>query len=187
MFRRLNFSFSFIVLLGLTALALWFDNVTEPLPSSTDSDLYQQPDYIAENISGLRVEYAQSIQHVFHAKKMSHFINQDFTKLNDVDFMYFKPDTPPFRVSANQAEIHENGKNIFLNGNVNAIRGTDQDDKKIIVKTESLHLIPDQEIVKTDQQVMITRLNTTINATGLEFNNKSNTIELLSRVRAVDR
>ncbi|SER32415.1 lipopolysaccharide export system protein LptC [Nitrosomonas sp. Nm51] len=187
MFRRQSFSFSFIVLVGLTALILWFDNVTERLPSGADGDLYQQPDYIAENISGLRVEYAQSIQQIFHAKEMSHFINQDFTKLNNVHFMHAKPDTPPFRVSADQAEIHENGKNIYLRGNVNVIRGTDEDDKKIILKTETLHLIPDQELAKTDQSVIITRLNTTIHATGLKFNNKTNTIELLSHVRAFDR
>ncbi|SEM91897.1 LPS export ABC transporter periplasmic protein LptC [Nitrosomonas marina] len=187
MFRRSNFNFSFIALIGLAALALWLDNITEPLSPGADDEPYQQPDYIVENISGLRMEHAQSIQHVFHAQKMLHFINHDFTKLSDIHFMHLKPDTPPFRVSANQAEIHNNGEDIYLAGNVNVIRGNDDDDKKIIMETTTLHLIPGRELVQTDQQVVITRLNTTVHGTGLEFNNNTNKIELLSRVRAVDR
>ncbi|MEK7844323.1 MAG: LPS export ABC transporter periplasmic protein LptC, partial [Pseudomonadota bacterium] len=57
---------------------------------------------------------------------------------------------------------------------------------KITLVTNFLHLIPDDDLVKTDQSVTISRFNTTINAIGLELNNHDGMIQLLSKVRAVN-
>ena len=55
------------------------------------------------------------------------------------------------------------------------------------MRTDTLHLIPDEDLAKTDKNVMISRLNTTIDATGLKLDNQTGMIELLSRVRATDQ
>lgn len=57
MIRRSYFSFTFILLTGLLALTVWLDKVTHPLSTAPELDFYQQPDYIIEHISGLRVEH----------------------------------------------------------------------------------------------------------------------------------
>ena len=187
MFRRPYFSFSFILLIGLVVLTLWLDEVTKPLSTTTDAYFYQAPDYIIESISGLRVEHDKTIHNTFYAKKMFHYLNQDLTELENIHFIHFQPEKPPFRVFADRAEIHSNGKNIFLTGNVTVMRGLEEDKEKLTMKTDMLHLIPDQDLVKKKKKVKITRLNTTINAIGLELNNQTVMIELLSRVRAVDQ
>ncbi|MCP5245603.1 MAG: LPS export ABC transporter periplasmic protein LptC [Burkholderiales bacterium] len=187
MFRRPYFSFSTILLIGLVALTLWLDEVTKPLSPTTDADFYDEPDYIIENISGLRIEHDKNTHSTFHAKKMLHYLNRDLTELEHIRFVHSKPEKQPFLVFADYAAIHNNGENIFLTGNVTAMRGFDKDKKKITLKTDMLHLIPGQDIVKTDKEVIISRLNTTINAIGLELDNQTGMIELLSRVRAVNQ
>ena len=187
MFRRSYFSFSLIVIIGFAALTLWLDNVTKPLPQQTDANLYQQPDYIIENISGLRVEHNSAIQRKFYANTLFHYLNQDLTKLENIHFLHLKPDTPSFRVFADHAEIRNSGENIFLTDHVTVIRGQDVDKGKITLKTDKLHLIPDQERVTTDKRVVISKLNTTVSAIGMELSNQTGMIELLSRVHAVDR
>jgi len=52
--------------------------------------------------------------------------------------------------------------------------------------TDSLHLVPDQEIVKTDRPVTITKMNTIVNSVGMQLNNKTGIIELHSKVKARD-
>lgn len=187
MIRRSYFSFTFMLLVGLAVLTLWLDKMTLPKTSSSDTEIYQEPDYIIENLSGLRVEYNKATQRAFYAKKMFHYLDQDLTELEQIQFINSQVDKPPFRVFADRAELRDNGENIFLTGNVTVMRGLDQDKSKITLKTDKLHLIPDEDLVKTDKSVTLSRLNTTIHAIGLELNNQTGMIELLSRVRAVDQ
>jgi len=187
MFRRHYFSFFFIVVIGLAALTILLDQITKPSQQPTDSDLHHQPDYIIENISGLRIDHTKSVQRLFYANALFHYLDQNLTHLEHIDFQHFKPGTSPFRVSANHAEILENGKDIFLKNHVTAIRGNDDDKGQITLETNMLHLIPDQEHAKTNQPVTISRLNTTVSAVGMHLDNQTGVIELLSRVRAVDR
>ncbi|GJL74075.1 MAG TPA: LPS export ABC transporter periplasmic protein LptC [Nitrosomonas sp.] len=187
MFRRSYFNFYFILFIGLGALTFWLDKVTKPLSTETGTDFLQLPDYIIEDLSGLRIDHNNTVHRVFHAKKMFHYLSQDLTQLEQVYFINTKPEKPPFRVYADHAEIHGNGEDIFLNGNVTVMRGDDDNKGKITMKTDTLHLIPDEDMAKTDKNVTISRMNTTIHATGLQLDNQTGMIELLSRVRAVDR
>lgn len=187
MIHRSYFCFTFILLAGLFALTVWLDKVTQPLSMAPELDFYQQPDYIIEHISGLRVEHEKNVRRVFYAKKTFHYINQDLTQLEDIQFINSETDKPPFRVFADHAELRNHGEDVFLNGNVTVIRGLNEDEDKITLKTDKLHLLPNENKVKTDKSVMISRFNTTIHAVGLELNNQTGIVELLSRVRAVDR
>jgi len=187
MVRRSYFSFTIILLFVLAGITIWLDKVTYPTSTTGNFDFYHQPDYIIENISGLRVEHDKAIHRFFHAKKMIHFINQELTQLEDIRFVNSETENPPFRVFSDQAELRGNGDDIFLNGNVTVIRGVDEDKRKIILKTDKLHLLPEENKAKTDKSVLITRQNTTIQAVGLELNNETGMAELLSRVRAVSQ
>ncbi len=187
MIRRSYFSFTFILLAGLIALTIWLDSVIQPLSTAPELDFYQQPDYIIAHISGLRVEHEKNTHRFFHAKKMFHYINQDLTQLENIQFTNIETGKPPFRVFADHAELRNHGEDILLNGNITVIRGLNEDKGKITLKTDKLHLLPDENKVKTDKSVMISRLNTTIHAVGLELDNHTGMVELLSRVRAVDQ
>ncbi|SFK34867.1 lipopolysaccharide export system protein LptC [Nitrosomonas aestuarii] len=187
MFRRSYFNFYLILFIGLGALTFWLDKVTKPLSTETGTDFFQLPDYIIEDLSGLRIDHDNAVHRVFHAKKMFHYLGQDLTRLDQVHFINTKPGKPLFRVFADQAEIHGNGENIFLNGNVTVIRGDEDNKGKITMKTDMLHLIPDEDMVKTDKNVTISRMNTTVHAIGLQLDNETGMIELLSRVRAIDQ
>lgn len=187
MIRTPYFSFSFILFISLAAIVFWLDQMIQPTSTTLDAALYQQPDYIIENISGLRVDHDKTIRRVFLAKKMRHYIHQDLTQLENTRFLSSEIDQPPFRVFADQAEVHGNGENIFLADNITILRGTDDDNGKITMETDALHLIPDESLAKTEDAVTISRMNTTIHAVGFELNNQTGMIELLSQVRAVDQ
>jgi lipopolysaccharide export system protein LptC len=52
-----------------------------------------------------------------------------------------------------------------------------------VVQTSYLHIIPDDNIAKTDQPVTITDANIVVDAIGLELNNETRILKLHSRVR----
>jgi len=187
MIRRSYFSVIFILLASLIAITIWLDKITHPVPGADNFDFLHEPDYIIENISGFRVEHDKSIHRAFYAKKLLHYTGQDLTQLEHIQFINTDLKNPPLEVLADKAELMDNGEEIFLTGDVTAVRGLNTDERKITLKTDKLHLIPDENLVKTDNVVKITRLNTTIQAIGLELNNDTGMVELLSRVRAVNQ
>ena len=187
MINRLHISFPLIVLVVLALLTVWLDRITHPPEHAKDGDMYRNPDYIVEDLSGIRMEYDQEIHRKFTAHQLFHYLNDNVTQMEQVSFISTQPEKPPIYLQANRAEVRNKGENIFLRENVTAIRGTDNEKGKITLTTDFLHLIPHQSLVKTDQPVVISRMNTTIHGIGLELNNETGIIQLLQQVKAVNR
>jgi lipopolysaccharide export system protein LptC len=176
-----------ILLVLLLALTFWLDRVTRPLNQNKGDDLNRNPDYIVENLSGIRVDYEREIERKFTAEKLFYYLDEKVTELEHVNFTNTEPEKPLMRLSADRAVVKSKGQDIYLMGNVTAARGADGEKGKITLMTSFLHLIPDESLIKTDQPVTISRFNTTINANGLEFNNRTGMIQLLSNVKAVNK
>jgi len=187
MYKRRHLSLPLLFVFGaLILLTYWLDQATLPQTLTPDNELYQNPDYIVKNISGIRKDYERDVHRAFFAETMTHYIDDDITQLEQTRFINTETSAPLIRVHANQARLAGNGEDIFLTGDVTVLRGADADEDLLTMMTNYLHLIPDQNLVKTDQSVRISRLNTTINAIGLELDNNTGVIQLLSRVRAID-
>ncbi|MBS0587689.1 LPS export ABC transporter periplasmic protein LptC [Nitrosomonas sp.] len=182
---RLKSPLIFLILLG--ALTFWLDRVTRPPEQIKDSDLNRNPDYIVENLSGIRMDYAREIERKFTAEKLFYYLDEKVTELEHINFTNTEPEKPLIRMFADRAVVKSKGQDIYLMGNVTAVRGMDGEKSKITLTTNFLHLIPDESLIKTDQPVTISRFNTIVNANGLEFNNRIGMIELLSDVRAVNK
>lgn len=187
MSARLHIRSPLILMVLLILLTVWLDRVTRPPEQIKDDGLYLNPDYIVEDLSGIRVDYERAIQRKFTAQKLFHYLDDEVTELEHTNFINTEPGKPPMRLSANRAVIKSKGKDIYLTGDVTAIRGADDEKGRITLTTGFLHLIPDENLVKTDQPVTISRFKTTIHSNGLEFNNQTGMIQLLSNVKAVNR
>ncbi|SDY02181.1 LPS export ABC transporter periplasmic protein LptC [Nitrosomonas sp. Nm58] len=173
------------VLLIILILLTFLLNQTIQQPRiREDNGLNNNPDYIIENLSGVEVVHDKAIQHIFSADVMTHFPEGDITYLEPVDFLIIQPDKPVTRINADRAELTAGKNDIYLKGDVVVSREKEAD--KITMSTQFLHLIPDADIAKTDQPVTIARMNTIVNAVGMELNNRTGRIELKSRVKARD-
>jgi lipopolysaccharide export system protein LptC len=49
--------------------------------------------------------------------------------------------------------------------------------------TTFLHVVPNQDLVETDREVTLVSGNSTLKSVGLEFNNKTRELKLLSNVK----
>lgn len=181
-----NISSPLIFLIILALLTFWLDYVTRPPEHGKGDELYRNPDYIVENLAGVRVDHEQGIQRRFSAQKLLHYLDQEITHLERISFVNLDPEKPLMRISAGRAVVKEKGKDIDLMENVTAEREVDDEKAKITLATDFLHLNPDENMITTDHVVTITRYKTKIEAKGLEFNNRIGEIQLLSAVRAVN-
>ena len=171
-----------LVLLAL--LTFWVTNAIVPTKTNQGNDDYQKPDYIIENLSGIQANHESTVQRNFSAKKLLHYLDGDVTHMESPYFTNFEIQKPVMRVKADKARLLGEGEDVYLTGNVKVLRGEDSD--QITMMTSYLHLVPDENVARTDKTVVFSRKNTTINAIGLELDNHTGIVQLLSRVRASD-
>jgi LPS export ABC transporter protein LptC len=74
---------------------------------------------------------------------------------------------------------------VYLEGHVKAVRDAtdgDQRDGPITVTSEYLHVIPKEDRIVTDRPVTIIDPRGTVNAVGLELDNKTKTVKFKSHL-----
>ncbi len=87
---------------------------------------------------------------------MVHYPDDDTTDLEQPRFINTEPGKPAMQVKADQAKMSSNGEDIYLSGNVMVMRNAGKGRGETTMTTSFLHLIPDDDIAKTDKPVVIT-------------------------------
>ncbi|HUF21037.1 MAG TPA: LPS export ABC transporter periplasmic protein LptC, partial [Burkholderiales bacterium] len=108
----------------------------------------------------------------------------DSTELESPQLVYFDHERAPVTMRSEQAQIAQGGDEVFFTGNVQIVRDAYADNPELGVFTTYLHVVPDLEIARTDKPVTMIEGNSTASSVGLEFDNKTREIRLLSRVKA---
>lgn len=181
--ERLAAWFPLLLLLMLAGLTYWLNHAAQPHSGPGEARVRHDPDYIIENFSATRTGENGAPRYVLSARKMLHYPDDDSTHLDLPRFVHTEPDKPPLRINASRGVLSSNGENAFFMGDVRVVREANASQSEVVVSTTFLHLIPDQDIAKTDRPVTITDANTIINAIGLELNNETRIIKLLSQVK----
>lgn len=185
MIERLQAWFPLALLLTLAALTFWLNQKVQPQQAARDGSNRHDPDYIVENFSATRTGPDGIPRYVLSAKKMLHYPDDDTTHLEEPRLLHTDPAKPALRVSANEALLSSDGEHAYLTGNVRIIRESSGKRGEIQMATSYLHIIPDRDFAETDRPVTITDANTVINAVGLELNNETRVLKLLSRVKGL--
>ncbi len=183
MINRLSNKAPIVLIILLALFTFWVDkSVRQP---TTEQDRYprRNPDYVIENFSAISVNHSSGTHQKLSAKKMVHYVHNETSYLEQPRLITSKAGTPDMRVRADRANLIGN-KDIYLNGNVKVLRH-DKGKEKMTMVTSFLHIIPDDNIVKTDKPITILQANTIINAVGMELDNDAQIIHLLSEVKFV--
>ena len=172
-----------ILLLLLVILTWWLDaRVSAPnqLGGSNESD----PEFYIEGFKAVRMNPDGSRRYELTGTRLTHYGELGGTRLDSPGLLYHDYDRAPLTVNADTAEIEGGGENVYFRGNVTIDRPAFGSTPSLGLATTYLHVMPEQEIARTDQPVTMTEGNSTARAVGLEFDNKARKIQLLSTVQA---
>ncbi len=173
-----------LTLLVLTA-PFWLNQSLRTPSPAQEIGLGRIPDYIAENFSAIEMDNDGVARHMLLAKRMVHYPDDDTTDLEQPYFIETEPGKPAVQVTSDQAKVSGNKENIYLTGHVTLLRNAGKGRGETTLTTSLLHLIPNDDIAKTDKPVVITEKNAIIKAVGMEMNNRTNVIQLWSQVRVL--
>lgn len=173
------------LLVLLAGATFWLDQVVRPPVIVEDSGSHRDPDYMLEGLSVIRTNHDGVARYKLFAKKMLHYSDDDSTHLEQPRLVNATPGKPAVQIKADQGELSGSNDDVYLSGNVTLLRNASNGWGKATMVTSSLHIIPDDDIAKTDKAVTITEGNTTINAVGMELDNHTRVTRLLSQVKVV--
>jgi lipopolysaccharide export system protein LptC len=181
---RVRYWLPLLPLLGLLGATYWLNQQAQPEPVKPDGSTRHDPDTVVENFSAVKLNKEGTTYFIMSAAKMQHYPDDDSTALEAPRFTLLAEDSPPLLATAKSGSISRKGDELLLQGGVEVLSeaGVKQDQLKL--QTEFLNIIPDQDLASSDRAVTLTDAHTTVNAIGLELNNKTRTIKLLSKVRS---
>jgi lipopolysaccharide export system protein LptC len=183
MINRLPNKFPIILIILLAIFTFWVDKAVRQPTKEQEKDTRSNPDYVMEDFSAYSVDHISGARQKLFAEKMLHYVANETTYLEQPRLINSKTGTPEMRVRADRANM-SGDEDIYLNGNVKVVR-YDEGGEETTMVTSSLHIIPDNDIAKTNEPVTIIQDNTIINAVGMEIDNDAQIIHLLSEVKFV--
>jgi lipopolysaccharide export system protein LptC len=172
------------LLLLLAALTWWLDSKVQPLTQRPDGSTRHDPDMYVEGYAASRMTPEGVKQYELTGKRLVHYPDDNSTELESPQLKYFDPDRAPVTVKADTAQVTDGGDNVYFSGNVQVVRAPYADKPELGVLTTYLHVMPEQQLARTDKPVTLMEGNSTATSLGLEFDNKARQLKLNSQVRA---
>ncbi len=172
-----------LLLVGmLAALTFWLDLVSQP-PERGAGPSRNDPDYIVDGLSAVSMSEEGAASYTLSAEKMMHYPEGDTTLLSAPKFVNYGKAKAPVTITANEAVVSANGQHVYFQDNVRVTRAAHGPNSELVVRTSFLHVVPDENLAKTDRMVTLSDAATTVTADGFELNNETRVIKLLSSVR----
>ena len=182
--ERLSTLFPVVLLILLAALTYWLDRAVQGPAAQGKTVLRHDPDYMVDKLLATRMDVNGRVRDTLHAAHMVHYPDDDSTELTKPRFMTFGQGAP-MSITANHGLVSSNGGNLYFRGDVRAARAPYANNSELVVTTQYLHVLPDDNIARTDQPVTIQDASMTIDAVGMELNNETRILKLNAKVRGV--
>ena len=176
--------FPLLLLAALAAASFWLDRVVQPPAGTRTTRASDDPDYVVDGLSAVRMDAQGRVKHTLHAKKMTHYPEDDVTMLVDPKFVTFGEGPSPVTVTSRHARMSGNGDNVVFEDDVRVVRAPHGNRTELVVETNYLHVIPDANIAKTDKPVTIRDATGVVAASGLELNSETRVLKLQGRVKS---
>lgn len=179
---RLSQLFPIFLLAVLASLAIWLNDAVQQNNLVAET-VRHDPDYIIENIIARRMDTNGNVKHTLHAERMTHYPDNDTTHLDMPKFVSNSSTRAPVTITSKTALVSSGGENIDFKTDVLAVRAAYDDRSELHLRTELLHVIPDENIARTDLPVRITDAHTVATAIGLELNSETRTVKFFSQFK----
>jgi lipopolysaccharide export system protein LptC len=175
-----------LVLAGMLAgLTLWLDRFAQGPARDVVGPSRHDPDYIVEKLTGVRMGETGAVSYSLSAAKLVHYPDDDSTLLTSPRFVSYGSSKATVTVTSSEGVISSKGEHVYFQDDVRVTRAAHDGASELLMRTDFLRVVPDQHLALTDRPVTLTDDANTVTAVGLEMNNETRVIKLLSNVRGI--
>jgi lipopolysaccharide export system protein LptC len=181
---RVRYWLPLVPLIALLGVTYWLNQQVQPGPAVPDSSKRHDPDAIVENFSATKLNEQGLPSFIMSAKKMLHYPDDDSTTLDEPRITMLSAGQPDIHAFAKRATISSKGDEVFLRDDVEVMREASKRQDGFKLQTEFLRIVPDQNLADSDRAVTIFDAHNIVHATGMELDNNTRILKLLSQVRS---
>ncbi len=169
------------ILTLLAALTFWLERVTQTEAIVDDGKRRHDPDYIVDAFTVKGFGISGTIENTLSAAKMLHYPDDDTTLMAAPRISSFRASRGS-HATAEQGLVGPDGREITLVNAVRVTRDATRSEPEVVFTTQSLTLLPDDEIMRSSAAVTVTQGASVLRGTGFEADNRSGSVKLLSAV-----
>ena len=184
MSERLSNLFPIALLALLAGMTYWLDQVVQGPGSSPNALLRHDPDYIVDKMLATRMDIDGRIKNTLRSEKLVHFPDDDTTELESPRFISYAK-SAPVTITSKTGLVSSNGENVYFRDDVRVVRAPYDEKSELVVNTDYLHVLPDDNIAKTERAVTITDANMVISAVGMEMSSETRVLKLNAQVKGI--
>jgi len=171
-------------LLAVLAGAYWLNRPAAivTLPLVRDPHL---ADALAEGISARAYDSQGKPHFLLRAKQLTHYPDDDSSELTQPDVTMLTPNGADLHLTGARGMLSQRGELVELNGDAAATRAAVAPQSELSVRSDYLKFLPKLDRVSSNREVTFSDAYNTINAHGFELDNRAQTLQFLSQVKAL--
>ena len=175
-----------LMLLGVFCAfgSFWLVQVMQGDDQTRNVNMGNDPDYIVDNFSFVRMSETGKPRYVISGTHLAHRPVDNTSEIDKPVVQALTTDHPHMTMTANHAHVNQDQNQVDLSGNVEIDRPGAASSAPLHISTQSLTLLTDEEIARTDKPIRMTLGSATVDAVGMVANNATQQIQLGGRGRA---
>ncbi|MCC7081608.1 MAG: LPS export ABC transporter periplasmic protein LptC [Burkholderiales bacterium] len=180
---RFTTAFPLLLVSVLAALTFWLERLVQAPAPPRDGSTRHDPDYIVEDFVAVRMGPDGLRLHQLEAHRMLHYPDDDSTHLEAPRLIKYENEKVALTITAKRARVSSEGKTVDFYDDVKAVRAPTPTQDEMVLTTDHLHVVPDDDYARTASPVTIVEANSKVTAVGLELDSEAKVVKLLSNVR----
>ncbi len=183
MIARFNLKWLFINLLALllllVGLSFWQQQVEQ---AASEQKKTYTPDYFMLDATSMQYDHAGLMSSQISGQHFAHINEFSATDIKAPRFQFFRTNNSPWFGRADTATVIDSGAQIALDKKVFITNGPARENPMSLI-TESLRILPNQNLLTGSEQVTIQGRQSQLQANGIKLQMDTQVLTLLRQVR----
>ncbi|MGJ9418953.1 LPS export ABC transporter periplasmic protein LptC [Massilia sp. CMS3.1] len=165
--------------------SFWLLQAIQTDDSATAGNVLNEPDYIVENFSFVRMTEQGAPRYVMSGARLAHHPENDVSEISRPIVESMDPGRPRMTMHAERGQVYHGENRVELIGKVDIKRPATPTSEALHARTEALTVLADDEILKTALPVQMTLGASTMNGIGMVADNPTQKLHLGGRGQIV--
>jgi lipopolysaccharide export system protein LptC len=165
--------------------SFWLVQVMRGGDDAHNVNVGNDPDYIIDNFSFVRMSEAGQPRYVISGERLTHRPANNTSLIDKPVVQNISPDRPRMTITANTARVNQDQNQIDMVGNVEISRPAGKTSQALRIRTEALTVLPDEDIAKTDKPIEMKLGAASATGVGMVANNATQQLTLGGRGRII--
>ena len=167
----------------LAALSFWALEIARRSADDTrEPTVRTEPDYFIEDFTYTRTSVGGKAQYIISGKKLIHYPVDNSSTIEHPSVRSYSNLRDPMTLRARTAKISADQKELHFYDDVVLERPQTRGSESLLVNSDYMMALPNQDIVKTDKKVVIQLGTARMEGTGMIADNGKHQLNLQSQV-----